>query len=244
AVFAALAMASTASLLSTTTERSVRPATAARRASLAGPKVIVVRNRSVIPASAITSASPTVWTVTPLAPSSTCLSAQAALRCVLMWGRLASPARSQRSCQRARLESAMPASISTAGVSRVSSVRSRGSSRERTASGSSVMAILPIAQPPLLTEPAVLEIAHILKNHAMLADEDYFQEITDGEGRNEHLDTFRLDVRPQVPDPVGDVRIVADGGGHGAVLAVAQELDMLGMISRVGDPDPAGLDPI
>ena len=51
-------------------------------------------------------------------------------------------------------------------------------------------------------------------------------------------------VRGEVVDAVGHVRIVAHGGGDGAVGLVAQELDVLGVMARVGDPDAACLDPI
>src|SRR5690606_27973263 len=58
------------------------------------------------------------------------------------------------------------------------------------------------------------------------------------------LDTFGGEMRREVRDAIGDMRVVAHRGGHRAVLAIAQELDMLGVVARIGDPDLAGLDPV
>ena len=58
---------------------------------------------SSIPASAITSASPSFWHVMPRAPSASCRRAISTDLCVLTCGRFASPTASQCACQRARL---------------------------------------------------------------------------------------------------------------------------------------------
>jgi hypothetical protein len=54
-----------------------------------------------MPASAITSASPSFWQVMPLAPAAICILASIGLLWVLMCGRLATPAASQADCIRA-----------------------------------------------------------------------------------------------------------------------------------------------
>ena len=51
-------------------------------------------------------------------------------------------------------------------------------------------------------------------------------------------------MRGEVVDPVGDVRIVAHHRRDSAVRVVTQELDVLGMAARIGHPDAALLDPI
>src|SRR5688572_30128414 len=94
------------------------------------------------------------------------------------------------------------------------------------------------------SEPAVLEVPHVLEDHPVLAHEDDLHEIRDDEGRNDDLDTLRLDVRPQVLHPIGDMRVVADRLGHLSIAAVAQELDVLGVVARIGNPAFAGLDPV
>jgi hypothetical protein len=68
------------------------------------------------PAAAITSASPSFWQAMPRAPASTCMRAMIGLLCVLVCGRLATPAASQAACSRAMLRSTMARSITTAGV--------------------------------------------------------------------------------------------------------------------------------
>ena len=55
------------------------------------------------PPSTITSASPSFWQVMPLAPAATCILASTGLLCVLMCGRLATPAASHSFCTRAML---------------------------------------------------------------------------------------------------------------------------------------------
>jgi hypothetical protein len=58
---------------------------------------------SSMPAAAITSASPIFWQVMPLAPAATCSFASSGLLCVLMCGRLATPAASHWAWMRAML---------------------------------------------------------------------------------------------------------------------------------------------
>ncbi len=95
-----------------------------------------------------------------------------------------------------------------------------------------------------VAEPAFLQIAHILEHHAVLAHEHHFQKVADDEGRDQDFDALRLDVWRQLLHAIGDMRIVSHGVGHGAVVAIAQEFDVLGMVARVRHPDLAGLDPI
>src|SRR3954471_17187 len=71
---------------------------------------------SSIPASAITSASPSFWQVIPFAPALICMLAITGLLWVLMWGRLATPAASQAAWMRAMLRSTRSMSITAAGV--------------------------------------------------------------------------------------------------------------------------------
>jgi hypothetical protein len=68
------------------------------------------------PPSTITSASPSFWQVMPRAPAATCILASTGLLCVLMCGRLATPAASHSLCTRAMLASTRSRSITTAGV--------------------------------------------------------------------------------------------------------------------------------
>src|SRR5581483_2810026 len=68
------------------------------------------------PPSAITSASPSFWQVMPRAPAAACILARTGLLCVLMCGRLATPARSHSSCTRAMLRSTRSRSMTTQGV--------------------------------------------------------------------------------------------------------------------------------
>ena len=86
---------------------------------------------SSIPASAITSASCSVWQVMPAAPSSICRRAISTHLCVFTCGRLARPTRSQCSCQRARLASSRSRSTTAAGVamSRLKVTRARAGRR-------------------------------------------------------------------------------------------------------------------
>src|SRR6185437_7234164 len=69
-----------------------------------------------IPASAITSASPSFWQVMPWAPALTCICASSGLLCVLICGRLATPAASQAACPRAILRSTLSMSMTAQGV--------------------------------------------------------------------------------------------------------------------------------
>ena len=69
-----------------------------------------------MPASAITSASPSFWQVMPLAPASICSFASIGLLWVLMCGRLATPAASQAAWIRAMLRSTRSMSMTAAGV--------------------------------------------------------------------------------------------------------------------------------
>src|SRR6201999_558239 len=71
---------------------------------------------SSMPASAITSASPSFWQVMPLAPAAICIRASIGLLWVLMWGRLATPAASQVAWMRAMLRSTRYISITATGV--------------------------------------------------------------------------------------------------------------------------------
>jgi hypothetical protein len=66
---------------------------------------------SSMPASAITSASPSFWQVMPLAPAAICIFASIGLLWVLMCGRLATPAASQAAWIRAMLRSTRSMSI-------------------------------------------------------------------------------------------------------------------------------------
>ena len=69
-----------------------------------------------MPASAITSASPSFWQVMPLAPAATCICASKGLLWVLMCGRLATPAASQAAWIRAMLRSTRSMSMTAQGV--------------------------------------------------------------------------------------------------------------------------------
>src|ERR1700744_4434367 len=71
---------------------------------------------SSMPASAITSASPSFWQVMPLAPAAICILASIGLLCVLMCGRFATPAASQVAWMRAMLRSTRSMSITATGV--------------------------------------------------------------------------------------------------------------------------------
>src|SRR5580704_6141939 len=71
---------------------------------------------SSIPASAITSASPSFWQVMPRAPALTCACASNGLLWVLICGRLATPAASQDACTRAMLRSTLSKSMTAQGV--------------------------------------------------------------------------------------------------------------------------------
>ncbi len=80
-----------ATSLSIATRTSTRRAKRPKRAALASPMRLYVTRMSRMPEAAITSASPSVWTVMPLAPASTCLRDRRGSLCVLMWGRFAMP---------------------------------------------------------------------------------------------------------------------------------------------------------
>src|SRR5438477_4968152 len=69
-----------------------------------------------MPASAITSASPSFWQVMPLAPAVIWSFASIGLLWVLICGRLATPAASQAAWMRAMLRSTRSMSITAAGV--------------------------------------------------------------------------------------------------------------------------------
>src|SRR5215510_12486764 len=71
---------------------------------------------SSMPASAMTSASPSFWQVMPLAPAASCILASTGLLCVLMCGRLAMPVDLHSACTRLMLRSTRSRSITTAGV--------------------------------------------------------------------------------------------------------------------------------
>ena len=71
---------------------------------------------SSIPASAITSASPSFWQVMPFAPALTCIVASRGLLWVLICGRLATPAASQAAWMRAMLRSTLSMSMTAQGV--------------------------------------------------------------------------------------------------------------------------------
>src|SRR6266702_4331954 len=71
---------------------------------------------SSMPASAITSASPSFWQVMPFAPALICMLAIIGLLWVLICGRLASPAASQAAWIRAMLRSTRSMSMTAAGV--------------------------------------------------------------------------------------------------------------------------------
>ena len=88
---------------SAVTEILARRRSCASCSSFRPPTRLYGTRTSSIPASAITSASCSVWQVMPVAPSSICRRAISTHLCVFTWGRLARPTRSQCSCQRARL---------------------------------------------------------------------------------------------------------------------------------------------
>src|SRR5262249_31456172 len=71
---------------------------------------------SSMPASAMTSASPSFWQVMPLAPAATCIFASIGLLCVLICGRLATSAASQAAWMRAMLRSTLSMSMTAQGV--------------------------------------------------------------------------------------------------------------------------------
>ena len=79
--------------LSSVTDRRTRRASATSRCSLARPSRLKVSRMSSMPASAITSASPSFWQVMPTAPSSTCRRANSGILWVLMCGRSLQPVR-------------------------------------------------------------------------------------------------------------------------------------------------------
>src|SRR5260364_396952 len=69
-----------------------------------------------MPASAIISASPIFWQVMPWAPAAICSLASSGLLCVLMWGRLATPAAAHCAWMRAMLRSTLSMSMTAHGV--------------------------------------------------------------------------------------------------------------------------------
>jgi hypothetical protein len=69
-----------------------------------------------MPALAMISASPIFWQVMPLAPAATCIFAIVGFLCVLMCGRLATPASSQAFWIRAMLRSTLSMSMTAQGV--------------------------------------------------------------------------------------------------------------------------------
>ncbi|MGY4369976.1 hypothetical protein ACVW1A_006041 [Bradyrhizobium sp. LB1.3] len=69
-----------------------------------------------MPALAMISASPSFWQVTPFAPAAICIFAMVGFLCVLMWGRLATPASSQAFWMRAMLRSTLSMSMTAQGV--------------------------------------------------------------------------------------------------------------------------------
>src|SRR5215813_5003922 len=69
-----------------------------------------------MPASAITSASPSFWQVMPLAPAAICILASIGLLWVLMCGRLATPAAAHAAWTRAMLRSTLSISMTAQGV--------------------------------------------------------------------------------------------------------------------------------
>src|SRR3954471_16201305 len=71
---------------------------------------------SSIPALTMISASPSFWQVMPLAPAAICILAIVGFLCVLMWGRLATPASSQAFWIRAMLRSTLSMSMTAQGV--------------------------------------------------------------------------------------------------------------------------------
>src|SRR5262249_40126617 len=71
---------------------------------------------SSMPASAMTSASPSFWQVMPLAPAATCIFASIGLLWVLICGRLATPAASHAAWMRAMLRSTLSMSMTAQGV--------------------------------------------------------------------------------------------------------------------------------
>src|SRR6185437_11776455 len=71
---------------------------------------------SSMPASAITSASPSFWQVMPFAPAAICSLASIGLLWVLICGRLATPAASQVAWMRAMLRSTRSMSMTATGV--------------------------------------------------------------------------------------------------------------------------------
>ena len=114
----------------------------AARASTRPIRLYGIRMSS-IPASAITSASPSFWQVMPRAPSATCRRAISTDLCVLTWGRFASPTASQCACQRARLCSSRSTSTTTAGVSTSITISRRRAGRPPRSRRGSRRAALP-----------------------------------------------------------------------------------------------------
>ena len=55
---------------------------------------------------------------------------------------------------------------------------------------------------------------------------------------------WSLDVRSDVVDPIGKMRVVLDEVGHSRIRLVAQELDQLRMVARARHPAAALLDPV
>src|SRR5207237_511091 len=94
----------------------------------------------------------------------------------------------------------------------------------------------------LPAEPAVLEVAHVLEDGVVFPDEHRLDEVADDEGRDD--DFLALDMRADIRDAEGDMRVVLDEVGDLAARLVAQELDVFGMIARIGHPAAALLDPI
>ena len=81
--------------LSAHTLSEIRLCKAANEPEAAAPNTLVAIKMSLIPAAAITSASPTFWQVTPDAPASTCIRAISQDLCVLICGLFETPALSQ-----------------------------------------------------------------------------------------------------------------------------------------------------
>jgi hypothetical protein len=91
-------------------------------------------------------------------------------------------------------------------------------------------------------EPAFFEVTHVFKNDIVFVDENDFEKVADDERRDEDFLPFY--VRPDVVDAIGDMRTSYDDVWNGRSLGITQELDMFGVIVRIGHPDAALFDPI
>src|SRR6266542_3475762 len=126
---AARAIVAAASASSTTVVTGARPASATRRATFSVPAISVVTSSGPIPASAMTSATPSFAQHIPIAPRSSWRRATSGDLCVFAWGRIALPVERENAAIRSRLRSKASRSMTSAGVSTSASGRPSSNGR-------------------------------------------------------------------------------------------------------------------